>query len=181
LGHLTGHNETAYDYGQQAEQIGQKIGSPEIRASALTHLGHAQAELGFLPEAAGSYRQALTLRQEIGQLHFAREILGGLSRVTLAQGHLEQAQAIVDDLLPQLEIEHLYGAREPFRVYLACYQVLRASHDSRTEEVLATAHSLLQERAAEIVDERLRRFYLENVPAHREIGREFSHQIARPL
>jgi tetratricopeptide (TPR) repeat protein len=174
LCHLTGHNEAAYDYGQQAEQIGQKIGSPEIRASALTHLGHAQVALSFLPEAAESYRQALTLRQEMGQLHFALEILAGLSRTSLAQGDLAQAQAFAAELLPQLEIEHLYGAREPFRAYLTCYLVLQAGHDSRAEDVLATAYRLLQERAAEIVDERLQRFYLENVPAHREIVRAFT-------
>jgi tetratricopeptide (TPR) repeat protein len=181
LCHLMGHNEAAYDYGQQAEQIGQKVGSPEIRASALTHLGHAQVALGFLPEAAESYRQALILRQETGQLHFARETQAGLSRVALAQGHLEQAQAIAAELLPRLEIEHLYGAYEPFRVYLTCYLVLQAGHNSRAEDVLATAYRLLQERAAEIVDERLRRFYLENIPAHREIVREFTHQVARPI
>jgi predicted ATPase len=174
LGHLTGHNEAASDYGQQAEQIGQKVDSPDIRASALTHLGHAQAALNFPAEAAESYRQALILRQEIGHLHFAREILASLSRTSLAQGDLAQAQAFAAELLPQLEIEHLYGAREPFRVYLTCYLVLRAGHDARAEEVLATAYRLLQERAAEIVDERLRRFYLENVPAHREIVREFT-------
>ncbi|MBE7552040.1 MAG: tetratricopeptide repeat protein [Anaerolineales bacterium] len=176
LGHLTGHNEAASDYSQQAEQIGQEIGSPEIRASALTHLGHAQVALNFLPEAAKSYRQALLLRQEMGQPHFAREILAGLCRVALAQGHLEQAQAFVTELLPQLEIKYLYGTREPFRVYLTCYLVLQAGHDARAGDVLAAAYRLLQERSAEIVDERLRRFYLENIPAHQEIVRAFSHQ-----
>ncbi|MCK6626235.1 MAG: tetratricopeptide repeat protein [Anaerolineae bacterium] len=181
LSHLTGYNEAAYDYGQQAEQIGQKVGSPDIRASALTHQGHAQAALGRPSGAAESYHQALTLRQEIGQLHFAREILAALSRTSLAQGNLVQAQAYAAELLPQLEIEHLYGMREPFRVYLTCYLVLQASHDPRAEEVLATAYRLLQERAAEIVDEQLRRFFLENIPAHREIMQAFTYQLARPL
>ena len=175
LWHLMGRNETACDYGQQAEQIGQKVGSPEIRASALTHLGHAQAELGFRPEAADSYRQALTLRQETDQLHFAREVLAGLIRVALAQSHVAQAQAYAAELLPHLEIKHLYGAREPFRVYLTCYQLLQTGQDPRAGEVLATAYRLLQERAAEIADERLRRFYLEHVPAHREIVQKFTH------
>jgi tetratricopeptide (TPR) repeat protein len=174
LCHLTEHNEAAYDYSQQAEQIGQEIGSPEIRASALTHLGHAQVALGFLAEAAESYRQALSLRQALGQLHFALEILAGLSRASLAQGDLAQAQAFAAELLPHLEIKHLYGTREPFRVYLTCYLVLRAGQDSRAEDVLTRAYRLLHERAAEIVDERLQRFYLENVPAHREIVREFT-------
>lgn len=181
LSHLTGHNQAAYDYGQQAEQIGQKVGSPEIRASALTYLGHIQAALNVLPEAAERYRQALTLRQELGQFHFAREILAGLSRTNLAQGNLAQAQAFVAELLPQLEIEQLYGAREPFRIYLTCYRVLQANHDPRAGEVLATAHRLLQERAAEIVDERLQRLYLENVPAHRDIVRAFTYPVARPI
>jgi hypothetical protein len=138
--------------------------------------------LNFLPEAAESYRQALALRQELGQLHFTLEILAGLSRTGLAQGNLAQAQAFTAELLPHLEIEHLYGTREPFRVYLTCYLVLRAGQDSRTEEVLATAYRLLRERAAEIEDERLRRFYLENVPAHQEIVREFTQitSQARP-
>jgi predicted ATPase/DNA-binding SARP family transcriptional activator/Tfp pilus assembly protein PilF len=177
LSHLTWDNEAAYSYSQQAEQIGQEIGSPEIRASALTHLGHAQVALNFLQEAAESYRQALTLRQELGQLHYALEILAGLSRTALAQNNLAQTQAFAAELLSQLEIERLYGAREPFRVYLTCYLVLRAGQDSRAEGVLAKAYRLLQERAAEIVDERLRHFYLENVPAHREIVREFTHAL----
>lgn len=59
-------------------------------------------------------------------------------------------------MAPQLEIENLYGAREPFRVYLTGYQFLQADHDPRAAEVLATAHRLLQARAAAIEDERLR-------------------------
>jgi hypothetical protein len=57
----------------------------------------------------------------------------------------------------------------PFRVYLTCYRVLQAGHDPRAGEVLETAHRLLHERAAKIEDERLRRSFLEQVPAHREI------------
>jgi tetratricopeptide (TPR) repeat protein len=181
LDHLTGHNQAAYDYGQQAKQLGQAIGSPEIIASALTQQGHAQVALNLLPEAAESYRQALALRQELGQRHFTLEILAGLSRTSLAQGNLAEAQAFVTELLPHLEIEQLYGAREPFRVYLTCYLALQAGQDARAEAVLATAYRLLHERATEITDERLRRSYLENVPAHREIVRAFTQQGVRPI
>lgn len=172
LYHLMEHNEAASDYSQQALQIGQAIGSPDIRATALTHLGHAQAALGSLPEAAESYHQALALRQETGQLHFVPEILVGLSRVALARGHLEQAQVFVAELLPHLTPEHLYGTREPLRVYFTCYQVLQAAQDPRAGEVLAAAHNLLQIRAAKIEEERLRDLYLSNIPAHREIMRK---------
>lgn len=184
LWHLMGHNQVAYDYGQQAEQIGQKVGSPAIRASALTYLGHAQVELGLLPEATASYRQALMLRRKTGQPHLAREVLAGLIRVALAQSHLAQAQAYAAELLPQLEITFLYGTREPFRVYLTCYQVLHAGQDPRAGEVLTRAYRLLHQRAAEVADERLRRLYLEQVPAHREIAQLFASQadpIADPV
>lgn len=169
LHHLMGKNETACDYGQQAEQIGREVNSPEICAATLTQRGHTQAALDLLPKAAENYRQALTLYQELGQFHFAREALAGLSRVALAQDDL--AQAYVAELLPQLTIENLYGAREPFRVYLTCYQVLQAGQKPQAGEVLTTAHHLLQQRAAAIEDERLRRCFFENIPAHRELVR----------
>lgn len=174
LWHLMGNNKAAYDYAQQAEQVGQEVNSPEISAAALIQRGHAQAALGLLPQAAENYHRALALCQELGQFHFAREVLAGLGRVALAEGQLAQAQALVADLLPQLTIENLYGAREPFRVYLTCYQVLQASQDPRATEILVTAHCLLRERAANTEDERLRTLYLENIPAHREIEREFT-------
>ncbi|MFN8459610.1 MAG: tetratricopeptide repeat protein [Anaerolineae bacterium] len=176
LWYLRGDNQAAYNYTQQAEQIEQEVGSSEIRGLTLTYRGHVQVTLGLLPQAAASYRQALTLYQETGQLHFAREVLAGLSRVALAHGDLAQAQALVAELLPQLTIENLYGAREPFRVYLTCYQVLQAGQDPRAGEVLAAAYRLLHKRAAAIEDERLRRSYLENIPAHQEIVLAFAHQ-----
>jgi predicted ATPase/DNA-binding SARP family transcriptional activator len=169
LEHLLGHNQAAADFSHQAEQIGREVVSPEIRATALTHLGHTQAGLGLLAEATASYHQALTLRRELEQLHFAREIVAGLSRVALAQDDLAQAQALVAELLPQLQAEQLYGTREPLRVYLTCYQVLQAGQDPHATEVLAAAQHLLQARATAIEDERLRRCFFESIPAHQEI------------
>jgi hypothetical protein len=58
---------------------------------------------------------------------------------------------------------------EPVRIYLTCYRFLLANGDPRAKEILDAAHHLLQERADTIEDEDLRRSYLENVPAHREI------------
>jgi tetratricopeptide (TPR) repeat protein len=177
LWHLKGHNETAVDYGQLASQIGQQVGSPEILAPALTNLGHALLELDSLQEAAENYQQALTLHREEGHLHRTYEVLAGLIRVALAQDRLEQAQAYAADLLPHLTLENLRGIPQPFRVYLTCYRLLLASHDPRADSVLATAHRLLQERAATIEDDRLRRSFLENVAVHREIVDEYQQKL----
>jgi hypothetical protein len=123
-----------------------------------------------LAEAADAYRDALDTRREIGDLNPALESLAGLVRVSLTQRELLQAQEQVEEILSHLETNPtLDGAEEPFRVYLTCYRVLRANQDPRARDILNTAHSLLQERAANISDEKLWRSYLENVAAHREI------------
>jgi len=54
------------------------------------------------------------------------------------------------------------------RYFLGPLRIARA-HPGRAEMVLEEAYNMLQERAAKIDDEELRRSYLENVAAHREI------------
>jgi predicted ATPase len=59
-------------------------------------------------------------------------------------------------------------------VSLICYRVLLAVGDPLAPEILAAAHALLQERAARIDDENLRRSFMESMPSHREITRAFA-------
>jgi hypothetical protein len=134
-------------------------------------LGHVLARLGHPAEAANTYWQGLTLRREKGQHHLAVEPLAGLARVSLAHGDPTEALAHVGEILDYLQ-DHsaLLGTLEPLRIYLTCYRVLLANEDGHAEEVLDAAYRLLQERAATIEDEDLRRSYLENVVVHREIA-----------
>ena len=78
-------------------------------------------------------------------------------------------EAHVKEILEHLRAGTLEGTYEPLRIYLTCYQVLRATEDQMAQEVLTTAAQLLQERAARIEDEETRRSFLENVAVHREI------------
>jgi predicted ATPase/class 3 adenylate cyclase len=167
--HHLGDDQTAQEYGQRALVIAQDLGARSKQGYILTNLGHARVGLGHLDEAATAYQQALDLRRELGQHHLAMESLAGLARVSLAQGDPSQAQNHVDEILEHLETATLDGTDEPFRVYLTCYQVLRANKDLRAQEVLTTAYALLQEWAAKIGDEALRHSFLENVAANREI------------
>ena len=179
LFHHLGDDEAARHHCEQALLVGQGI-SGTVNAGPLTVLGHALLGLGQPGEAADAYRQALALRRELDQPHLATEALAGLARVSLVQGNLHHAQAQVEEVLSHLETKTpstgsgygLEGTDEPFRVYLTCYRVLRVNQDPRAQEILTTAHRLLQERAAKISDEKLRRSFLENVAAHREIGEE---------
>ena len=185
LGNISHHlddDQASREYSQQALLIAQDLGNRPRQGNALTYLGHALAGLGHLTEAADAYRQALALRRELGEHNLTMESLAGLARVSLAQGDLTQAQAHIEGILGHLQSRTpstgsghgLDGTKEPFLVYLTCYRVLRANQDPRAGDVLTTAHHLLQERAARISDEELRRSFLENVVAHREIVSEFA-------
>jgi hypothetical protein len=121
-------------------------------------------------DAADVYRQSLDLRHHLGEYQLAVDSRAGLARAALAQGDLIQACAQADAILSHIETSSLDGAAEPLRVYLACYLALKAGRDARTQNVLASGYDLLQERAAGIGDEVLRRSFLENVPAHRELA-----------
>ena len=169
LFHQKGEDETALSYARQAVEIGREMNDRHIRGYALTNLGNALAGLGHWVAAADAYRQALTLRQELGEATLAMESQAGLACATLAQGDLSQVSTHVEEILHYLETGSLHGADDPFRIYLTCYQVLQADRHPRARDILDTACRLLQERAAKIGDDALRRSYLQNVPAHREL------------
>jgi adenylate cyclase len=164
-----GDNESSLDCSQQSLNIIRDLRDPFIRAFVLTRMGHVLANLDSLHEAVAAYREALSLRKEGEHAHLEVEPLAGLARVALVRGDNAQALDSVEEILPQLEGDNLNGNDEPLRVHLTCYQVLRANGDPRAEWVLDVAYRLLQERAAKIHPEELRRSFLENVAAHRDI------------
>jgi tetratricopeptide (TPR) repeat protein len=95
-------------------------------------LGHSLVGLERFHEATETYRQALALVRELGQLRHAIDALAGLARVCMAQGDLSQAQAQVEEILSYLEDHSLgndYLLEEPMRQYLTCHQVLQANGD----------------------------------------------------
>ncbi len=174
IAHLLGDDRLALDYCRQALQLARDLGNQPFQARALTFLGHAWAGLDQLEEAAGAYREAVDLRRAVNQPHLAMEPLAGLARLALAQGNLAQARAYTVEIRPFLASGKLDGAFEPLRVYLTCYQVLRAASDLDAARVLRAAHRLLQEWADGIQDAGLRDSFLEAVAVHREIAREYA-------
>ena len=89
----------------------------------------------------------------------------------------EQALRHAEQILDYLDAKGpLTSEVDPLRVYLTCYQVLAAVGNERAPQILQTTHRKLQQRAANIDDEALRRSFLENIPANQEI----LCQIGRP-
>ena len=178
LFHQLGDDKTALEFSRQAQLIGQELCHYPLQATTFIHLGHALAALGSMFQAAESYQESVALHRQLGQPHLAMDGLAGQARVSLAQGKLAEALAQVEEILNHLNVEHsssagsgnhLDGTDEPFRIYLTCYRVLVANQDPRASVIMNIAYDLLQERAGKITDTELRRSFLENVAAHREI------------
>jgi DNA-binding SARP family transcriptional activator/Tfp pilus assembly protein PilF len=172
LFHQQGDDHTAHEYCQQAlEQAKVDI---HAQALALTNLGYVHSGLGNLDTAGEAYQEALDLRRHMGQVHLATELLAGLSCLALDQGNTGQALAHTEEILSHLETKNLDGTDQPFLIYLTCYRVLRACQDPRAQEILNASHELLRARAATIEGDEMRRSFLENVNAHREITRAYT-------
>ena len=169
LHHLRGENEAGRNYSQQAKEIAEERRDLLLQAMASRYLGHTLVALKELEEAQKVYQQARKLHQEAGEHAPALEATAGLAQTILSQGNLDQAQQYVEEIIPHLETKVLSGLAEPFRIHLTCYRVLRANQDPRAEEILTTAHRLLNERAAAIEDETLRRSFLEKISIHQDL------------
>jgi tetratricopeptide (TPR) repeat protein len=168
--HSQGDHKTAWRRIQQALEIALTVGDRRAQGFAWMGLGHAFWGLEALDRAHEAYHESITLWRELGQEHLVVEPLAGLARVALAFGKTDQAQEQIEEILGIIgNCEHLDGLIDPFHICLTCFQVLRAIDDRRALDILRHAHQQLQERAARISDEELRRSFLENVPSHREV------------
>ncbi|MEI2612765.1 MAG: protein kinase [Candidatus Promineifilaceae bacterium] len=169
LHHHLGEQVRSEAYCRQSLLSALSSGARAESGFALTILGHALAGQQEWTEAAAAYQQALTIRRELGQPNLATEPLAGLARVALAQGQAAAAMTPVTEILAHLEQNSLAGTDEPYRVYLTCYQVLRANQDPRATTLLQTGYHLLREQADRMIDITRRYTLLYNVPAHREL------------
>ena len=181
--HSLGDNDTALRHCEKALAIQKEIGDQRGEGYSLTYLGHALAALGRLVPAADAYNQALALRRDLGRHGLAIDDIAGLARVTLAQGNKRRAAAYVAEILHWIETNGPAGIEYPLQVELTCYTVLRATAQddaaklAQAHAILARAHAALMKRAADIGDEDLRRKFLEDVAAHREIVAVWQVQV----
>ena len=169
-----GDHEQAASLAREALELDQELGARSAEAAAWTTLAAALVSGGDLESATEAYQRGLEIRRELGEQNLVIESVAGLVRVALIQGDRARALTLVEEVLAYLDENPIEGTDEPLDIYLTCYQVLQANLDSRTLRVLHKAHTLLLEKAAMISDESLRRSFLENVPAHGAILREFA-------
>jgi tetratricopeptide (TPR) repeat protein len=169
VSYCLGRNGDALEQGRQALHDAEELGERRAQGYVWTIIGDALADLDRLEEAEAAYRQALALRQELGQPNLAMESLAGLVRLALTEGDHRLASTYAGEIVEHLRTGSLAGTKDPFRVYLSCYQALHAAHDAHAERFLADAYHRLQAQAARIADDQVRRSFLDGVAAHREI------------
>jgi hypothetical protein len=98
----------------------------------------------------------------------------------LALDMVNQAMKQVEELLAGLEKYSLTGNKDPLRIYLICYQTLKAGGDPRTAEIIKKAYQQLQTQANMIEDDYLRKTFLENVRTNREITKVYEDVVPVP-
>ena len=82
--------ETTY---QQAKATAQEIDDKDATAYVLTGLGDVLTDRGDLAAARKSYEESLALREGAGEKQAAAETQVALARLTIEEGHADQAEA----------------------------------------------------------------------------------------
>ena len=166
----------AFEYARRAVSVARTIGDKEGEGFALTALGLTYTGLNQWADAKQAYKDALAVRQQIGQESYAVDNLAGLARVAQQEGNLDDALAYVQKSLAWIEEHGSQGIEYPLRVYVTCYEVLTAVPlPDQAISALLTAHTMLQEQAAQINDEDARHIFLTAVPVHQQLCHHFDN------
>ncbi len=154
------------DHAGAREQLAQ-MPEGQLEARRLCLSADVSWSQGDVDRAKREYEETLRLTGAASSERPEKAALCGLAAIALVEGNAIEAQRYTARLLTDL------GERprpRVFRPHLVCYRVLRANGDPRADGILEQAYRMLQERAGKIEEETLRRSYLENVAAHREIA-----------
>ena len=162
----------ASGFAQRALDISESLHSRWRKSEASLALGWALQYAGQSAAAEAAYRNALALRIELRTAHLTVEPVAGLAQLLLCRSETTTALEHIEPLLERLiENPQLEGTRQPFAIYLTCYDVLTAVGDARAPDILGSARRLLRARVDQLRDPADRRRYLEGVPAHRRLMR----------
>jgi predicted ATPase/class 3 adenylate cyclase len=171
---VQGKADEAIHYALAATDLSKTAEDKTAEAWAYLYLGQAYLLSGQFEAARIAFQSSLHIRQELGQASLATEPIAGLIQVALGLDDSTTAQDLTEELLSFLLRESaLDGTEEPLRVYLACYQALERTDDTRSVQILNTARDLLERQTEKLGDAKARHRYIENVPWRRAIASEW--------
>ena len=156
--------------------IFEEMGSQRDMADSYAAIGRAYFHMNRSQEAREALERSLEIRNKTGEEHTIPTIKAFLAYVDMIEGKLDDAVKKIDDIFPQFEKGALPHSEEPSPLpqYWATYTVLRKVDDPRYEVIIRKAHKLLQDFAAGITSDRIRKSYLSNVPVNREIQKAYT-------
>ncbi|WP_426567020.1 ATP-binding protein [Angustibacter sp. McL0619] len=132
------------------------------QAASSLETGHADAAQGYLARLQGDLDESAAAFDAGAQVYAGlemaaarRECLAGSAWVALRRGRLDESLAVVEQLLPHLDVPGLTGSARPTAVLQTCCEVLVALHDGRADDVRERAARYVADRAAAIGDEQL--------------------------
>lgn len=171
-GHLAlvqGNLPTAQENYEAALRLAQEGQMVSVERWVLTNLGHLLVTQGQGVEAEQFYRHALSIQQSAGLIMNITDAMAGLAELLLLREEFAAAQEQVEAILAAFDRYGLLVAETPFQVYQTCYRVLAANADPRALGVLQQAYDLLLQQAEKLLDDKVRRAFLENVAVNRNL------------
>jgi tetratricopeptide (TPR) repeat protein len=172
-----GDAQTAYEFARQALVLARRLGSPLGEWGGETCAGNALITLEDWDKAEQAHQAAWQRQQSLGHGGVGLENLAGLAQIALAQGKTSTALNKVEQILAWLNENDPAAVSLLLSIMWVCYRVLEANQDPRAINLLQTAYNELQRRAEAITETALRRSFLEDVVAHREILRAWSKVV----
>ncbi len=169
LENAVGESERALSYALEYAELTMGANDAHELAAAWERIADVYLARGDVVQAEPLYRRALQVYQDKQDHDYALCCQAGLAQLALARGDTAEALQWANALRQGLTEQLPYLFAEPLRLYLTCYQVLRACGAENAAEVLRHAHILLQKNAAAIGDARVRASYLQKIRWHREI------------
>lgn len=155
---------------QGALEISYDVDDRENEAYALSGFGLNYEQMGQLDLAAANYQAALSIHTEIGASTLVVFDRAGLARIALAQDKIDLARQHILAVIGWIEAGNAQKFWDPWLIYLSSYRVLTALGDADLAcTILDEAYRVLHQRAQAISDKGLRRCFLFNVAANRQI------------
>ncbi|MDM8527915.1 tetratricopeptide repeat protein [Anaerolineales bacterium HSG24] len=162
--------EKGLDYCQQSLEISHAIGDRENEAYSLAGLalnyeGQNQPQLAYK-----HYYQALQIHQEIGATTLVIFDQARLAYLALQTNNVETARQNIETVIAWILDGKAQQFWDPWSIYLTAYQILSALGESDiAHQLLDEARTILEQRADQISDQKLRHSFTNRVTVNREI------------
>jgi class 3 adenylate cyclase/tetratricopeptide (TPR) repeat protein len=134
---IEGDTESALAYYEMARQGVEEAGDRPTLGYVLSGMGRVLVEAGRAAEAIAPLREALALREELGQAHLLPESQLYLAEALTNLGDVTSALVYVDAALPRLLTNGLETNEDTQRGLWSAYVTLAAAGDARAAGILA--------------------------------------------